>query len=93
MQQLNQEYSAENVYIAKINTFQFVQKNCSGQQLFNKKVVFNKLHVFFWWIRKSLIALLKIGMIEISHCFVKNTIILLYAVKKQLNKPERYFQI
>ena len=38
-------------------------------------------------------AFYKIGIIEISYCFVKNTIILLYAIKKQVNKPERYFQI
>ena len=93
MQQLNQEYSAENVYIAKINTFQYVQKSCSKKQLFNKKVLFNKLYVFFWWIQKSLITFYKIGIIEISYYFLKNTIILLYAVKKQLDKPERYFQI
>ena len=43
--------------------------------------------------QKSLIAFYKIGIIEISYCFVENTIILLYAVKKKLNKPERHFQI
>ena len=93
MHQLTQEYFAENVYIVKINTFQYIQKSCSRQQLFHKKVIFNKLYGFFWWIRKSLIAFYKIGIIEISYLFVKNTIILLYAVKKKLNKPERYFQI
>ena len=79
--------------INTLNTFQYIQNSCSRQRLFHKKAIFNKFYGFFWWIRKSLIAFYNTGIIEISYCFVKNTIILLYAVKKQHNKPERYFQI
>ena len=65
--------------------FWYIQKSCSRQQLFYKKVLFNKFHCSFWWIQKRLIAFYKKGILEIIYCLPKITIMLLYAAKKQLN--------
>ena len=50
MQQLNQEYSAENVYIAKINMFQYsfsiLKKVVPENSFFTKKLYLTNCMVF-----------------------------------------------
>ena len=62
MHQLNQEYSPENVYIAKINTFNtfwYIPKNNSRRQLFRKSnnrilfIALPKTQSYYCILRKS----------------------------------------
>ena len=90
MHQLNSEYFAENVYITMINrfnTFWYIQKSYSRQQLLHKKVILNKFCVFSRRIRKSLIVFHKIGKLETKLEIINYQTKLAILVKKKRLRP------